>query len=907
MPISANGQRVESNSYQIDGVSAVSQAWGGAAVITPNAESVKEIRVVSSWYSADSGGNAGAQVQVVSQNGTNDLHGSFVFKRNTPGLNAYQKWGGPHGEAPQRANQLQSQTAGSLGGPLLRDKLFFFFSYEGQRQDKNSLTTAWVETPELVAAINAQRAGSLATQFLNYPGMTPPRVATVLETRDLGSLTGALGQPVTEAAGGGLDGIPDVQRAQLEGFSKTTAQQFNTRVDYSVTQNDRLAFSMFYVPVNTRSNDAGANSARPMGDFLSERRNMAGTLLWTRTLSPTMINEARFNVMRWYFDEIASNPDTPWGLPRLQVNQPAGENLLLTYGPGVGPGVFYQTSYNFRDTLTKVLNSHALKFGVDIVAEQNNDKAPWAGRPTYSFDNLWSFANDAPSSEGTTFFDPDSGAFTDLTAYARSSKYALFVQDDWKLTSTLTVNAGLRWDYFAPLRSKNDQISNLMLGPNEGLIGASLKLGGDLYEQDRNNFGPQAGFAWTPGRFNQKLVLRGGFGIGYNRLPGSRLLESRFNPPYFAGFLLKGPDILYAPAATVTGFDYPPNPAATLTFDPVTNLPVTGPPVNVNATQQDLPNPYTQRYSVDSEYDLGGGWVAGVGYQGSRGRGLPRMVPYQLFVEPNPTLGTVNMLLPDAYSHYNALLTRISRRFASGYLLNAEYRFGRSMDTCSNDQNCQQTYPFDQSTEWGPSDYDVTHSFKLYGTWDLPIFRDRRDALGFIAGGWQLSGILTASSGFPWTPVYGGGLCQVAVAGGSVCPQRPASYSGGAPESASEEELMQQYGQFTGGPSNYFTPPPGGVFAVPPPPGLGRNSFRGPGYFTIDMSAVKRFGFPSVPGLGNNTGLEFRVNAYNLFNTLNLKPFAFNSASTDISNADFGRATAALSGRVVEFQGRFSF
>ena len=388
-------------------MSAVSQAWGGAAVITPNAESVKEIRVVSSSYSADSGGNAGAQVQVVSQNGTNDLHGSFVFKRNTPGLNAYQKWGGPHGEAPQRANQLQSQTAGSLGGPILRDKLFFFFSYEGQRQDKNSLTTAWVETPELVAAINAQRAGSLATQFLNYPGMTPPRVATVLETRDLGSLTGALGQPVTEAAGGGLDGIPDVQRAQLEGFSKTTAQQFNTRVDYSVTQNDRLAFSMFYVPVNTRSNDAGANSARPMGDFLSERRNMAGTLLWTRTLSPTMINEARFNVMRWYFDEIASNPDTPWGLPRLQVNQPAGENLLLTYGPGVGPGVFYQTSYNFRDTLTKVLNSHALKFGVDIVAEQNNDKAPWAGRPTYSFDNLWSFANDAPSSEGTTFFDPD--------------------------------------------------------------------------------------------------------------------------------------------------------------------------------------------------------------------------------------------------------------------------------------------------------------------------------------------------------------------------------------------------------------------------------------------------------------------------------------------------------------------
>jgi len=760
-----------------------------------------------------------------------------------------------------------------------------------------------------VNAIKTLRPNSLATQFLNYPGMTPPRVSTVLATRDLGSLTGALGQPVADPAGGGLDGIADVQRVQLQGFNDTTARQFNTRIDYSLTQKDLLAFSMYFVPVTTTSSDPSVygNTARPMGDFSSERRNMVGTLLWTRTLSGSMINEARFNVTRWYFDEIASNSSMPWGLPRLSVNQPAGENLLLTYGPGVGPGVFYQTTYNVRDTVTKVMNSHALKLGGDIIKEQNNDKAPWAGRPTYNFDNLWSFANDAPASEGTTFFDPKTGAFTDLTAYARTSYYALFAQDDWKLKPNLTVNLGLRWEYFAPLQSKNDQISNLVLGPNNSLLGARLQLGGDLYRPDKNNFGPQVGAAWTPGRFDQKLVVRGGFGLGYNRLPGSRLLESRFNPPYFAGFLLKGADILYAPAATATGFDYPANPAATLTFDPATNLPVTGPPVNVNATQQDLPNSYTYRYSAEAEYDIGHGWVGALGYQGSRGRGLPRLVPYQLMVEPNPRLGVVNMVLPDAYSHYNALLTRITRRFANGYLLNAEYRFGRSMDTCSNDANCGQTYPIDQSTEWGPSDFDVTHSFKLYGTWDLPIFRDRHDLVGNLLGGWQLSGIFTASSGFPWTPVFGGGLCQVAVAGGGICPQRPIAYNGNASTSASEDVLMQQYGQFTGGPLNYFTPPPAGTFTTPPRPGLGRNSFRGPDYFSTDMSIVKRFGFPAMPALGNNAGLEIRANAYNLFNSLNLKPFGFNSNSTQIENPDFGRATAALAGRVVEFQARFSF
>ena len=909
VPVSANGQRVEGNNFQLDGVTAMSQAWGGAAVVTPNQESVKEIHVVSSTYSAENGRNTGATIQVVSQNGTNDFHGSLVFKRNTPGLNAFQKWGGPHGEAPQRVSRLLSQEAGSIGGPILKNKLFFFFSYEGQRNKQTSLGTLWVETPELVNAIRTQRPNSLATQFLGYPGMTPARIANVLETRDVGSLTGVAGQAVSDPFGGGLDGVPDVQRVQVEGFANTKAQQFNTRVDYSVTKNDLVAFSMYFVPNTTNFNDASewGNTGRPAGDFTSSRRNMVGTLLWTRTLSPTMINEARVNVTRWYFDEIASNPSMPWGLPRLWVNQAVGtDSPLFSYGPGVGPGVFFQTTYNVRDTLTKVVNSHALKLGGDIIREQNNDKAPWAGHPAYHFNSLWSFANDAPLDEGA-FFNPSNGAFTDLTAYARGAYYGLFAQDDWKIRRNLTLNLGLRWEYFAPLRSKNDHIANLLLGPNEGLIGASLKVGGDLYKPDKNNFAPQLGFAWTPGRFANELVIRGGFGMGYNRLPGSRTLESRFNPPFFAGFTLTGNNILYRPAADLKGFNYPNNPAATLTFDPNTNLPVTGPAVNVAATLQDLPNPYVYRYSLETEYDVGRGWVASVGYQGSSGHKLPRQVPYQLFVAPNPRLGNVNLLRTDAESDFNALLTRLTRRFADGYLLTAEYRFSKSTDTCSNDSNCSQTYPFDQSTERGPSDFDVTHTFKIFGTWDLPIFRQRTDALGKLVGGWQLSGIVTGSSGYPWTPVFGGGLCQAAVAGGGVCPLRPVGYTGGASNGTSNEVFMQQFGQFPGGPLQYFTPPPAGSFTVVPRPGVGRNSFRGPKYFSVDAVLAKRFGLPALPGLGNNAGIEIRANAYNLFNTLNLTPFTFNSPSTQIENGDFGRATSALAGRVVEFQGRFSF
>jgi hypothetical protein len=910
VPVSANGQRVEANNFALDGVTAMSQAWGGAAVVTPNQESVKEIRVTSSAYSAEYGRNTGAQVQVVSQNGTNDFHGSLVFKRNTPGLNSYQDgWIGPAGEQPQRVERRLSQTAGSIGGPIWRNKLFFFFSFEHSDSKQTSLATEWVETPELVAAIRSQRPSSIAATFLGYPGMTPPNAQTVLDTRDVGSLTGALGEAVSDPAGGGLDGIPDLQRVQLQGFNNTVARQFNTRIDYQVTANDLLAFSTYFVPVDTESNDPAVwgNTARPIGDFTSERRNMVGTLLWTRTLSPTMINEARFNVTRWYFDEVASNASQPWGLPRLWVNQPVGaDNPLLSYGPGVGPGVFYQTTYNFRDSVTKVINTHALKIGADLIFEQNNDKAPWAGTPEYHFSNLWNFANDVPFDQ-VAFFNPSSGEFTDLAAYARSSYYALFVQDDWKVRPNLTINAGLRWEYYAPLTSKNDQISNLILGPNDGLIGASLTTGGEIYERDLNNFAPQIGAAWVPERFDGRMAVRGGFGVAYNRLPGSRLLETRFNPPFFAGFTLTGDDIVYATAGDPLGFDYPPNPAAMLTFDPVTGLPVTGAPPNINATAQDLPNPRVYRYSLDTEYDIGGGWVASLGYQGSKGHDLARPVPYHLFVTPNPRIAQVNLLVTDVDSNYNAMLARLSRRYANGYLVSVEYRLGKSLDTCSSDQNCRQTYPFDQTTEKGPSDFDVRHAFKLFGTWDLPIFRDRRDLVGFLLGGWQLSGILTATTGYPWTPVFGGSLCQAAVAGGGVCPLRPIDYAGGALDDTSNETFMQPFGQFPGGPLQYFTPPPSGSFTVPPRPGVGRNSFRGPNYFSVDATLVKQFRLPTMRGLGDNGSIEFRVNAFNVFNNLNLRPFTFNSRSTQIENADFGQAIEALAGRVVEFQGRFSF
>jgi|RhiMethySRZTD1v2_1073278.scaffolds.fasta_scaffold08783_2 carboxypeptidase family protein/TonB-dependent receptor-like protein len=934
--VSAAGQRVEANNIQIDGVTAMSQAWGGASVVTPNQESVKEVRVLANNYSAEFGRNTGAQVLLVSENGTNDIHGSFFFKRNTPGLNSEQDFvraGTAIREDPQRVNQFLSQWGGSIGGPVYlplfglggkqfwkgKDKLFFFFSYETIGRSSSRLESQWIETPEFVSRINAVRPNSIANRILTFPGMTPPRVASVQNRDcaslningpcqvvsgglDIGSPTGVIGQRVG-IAGAGLDGIPDVRFASLTIPDNTTARQFNPRIDFQATAKDLVAFSMYFVPNNRDFNDAGGNKGRPGLDFTSARRNTVGTLLWTRTISPTTVNEARFNVTRWYFNEVQSNPNIGYGIPVDNVCF----GQCVNFGAHVGPGVFYQTTYNFRDTVSKVVNAHALKFGVDVISEQNNDRAPWAGRPTFDFGNLWNFANDAPINQNA-FFDPATGAFTELTAYARSKYYALFVQDDWKARPNLTLNLGLRWEYFTPLRSASGRISNLVLGPNGSLQGARIKTGGDLFNPDRNNFGPQLGFAWNPKPL-EKIVLRGGFGVGFNRLPGSRLLESRFNPPFFANFNFDeaSGNIRYATASDLNSFNYPANPAARLTFDPTTGLPLTGPPVGVNAVLQDVPNSYAYRYSMAAEFDAGAGWIASLAYQGGAAHKLPRRVSQQLFVTPNPRLGNVNLMLTDVNSNFNALLAGATRRFSKGFLFNAEYRWAKSLDTCSNDHDCRQTFPFDQSTEYGPSDFDVRHAFKASGVWTLPIFRDGKGVAGKLAGGWELSGILTASSGFPWTPVVGGSACGVVVAGGGICPLRPIAQIRPAATNDIGNDTFLGAGQFPGGGVTFFTPPPPGSFTSPPRPGVGRNSLRGPGYFSIDMTAIKSFRLPSKSFLGENGGVEIRANAYNLFNRLNLTPFKANEDNTQIQHPDFGRAIGALSGRVAEVQVRFSF
>jgi len=309
-------------------------------------------------------------------------------------------------------------------------------------------------------------------------------------------------------------------------------------------------------------------------------------------------------------------------------------------------------------------------------------------------------------------------------------------------------------------------------------------------------------------------------------------------------------------------------------------------------------------YSLEMQYDFPWRLVASVGYQGSSSHKLLRIVQEGFLHTPNPAFFAVFFPTPDVNANFNAMNVRVTKQLRHGFEIDGKYRWSKSIDTLSFEGPgfvTNQTFPQDQRFERGPSDFDVRHSVTISGLWDLPIFRTRKDFVGKVLGGWEINGIFTAHTGFPWTPLIGG--CVSTPGGPQLCPSRPDRYFGGALNDTGDEAFIRPGGNFPGGGAKFFdTTGPGTN-----PPGIGRNSFRGPRYADLDLSLVKRTVLPSFHVLGENAALELRANMFNALNWLNLAPFGFFTPSTDVNNPNFGRATAGLAGRVIELQARFSF
>ncbi len=992
--ISANGQRVSSNNYLVDGVSVNSLGLGGAAVVTPNQESVKEVSVVTSSYSAEDGRNTGAQVKVVSQNGTNEFHGSAVINYGSPKLNAFNKYYGSAAQprAPTRVEQYERKFAGSLGGPIYlprfgeggpahwsgKDKLFFFGSYEGLRRSNTNSSDVFIETPEFADYVQRTRPGSFAARLFSTTGVRPRVIATGLQTPgpngprqavngsaglsfDIGSITAPPGQNVNTTV---FDGIPDVTLARIAVPSSTRGNQYNTRIDYNLSARDQFAFSTYFTKLN---NFSGSASGRPFEDISFKPFNSAATFTYLRTISSSILNEARANFTRFNANELADLGATDLSIPRLQV-QGFGTGFSFGGAPSFGidrgrPNTRTQNTYEFRDTLTWVRGNQALKFGGEARLEQNNNNEVAEARPEFTFKSLLDLANDSVFFENVAV-DPLTGGSANGQRYFRSRTYGAFVQDDWKFRPNLTLNLGIRYEYQTPLTEKQGRLTNYVFGPN-GIVDGRVVPVNRLYNPDRNNFAPRIGFAYAPnykgfgGLFGEnRAVIRGGFGISYDRIFENLLTQSRGNTPFFArvGLCCSGTNnaadpgpILYSFGRGGSPFNYPLNPALQRGIDPRTGglldaNPQTLPggfirrdvPVEINGTPSELPNAYVYNYSLELQYQLTPKTVTAVGYQGSTGHklirtiDLNRLMPGDTFdlnrdrvqtadvrgnpVTPrltgNPNFDRIFFPLPDVNSNYNALILRVTRQYARGLSGEAVYRWSKSIDTSSFGRGTQQDFPIDQRLDRGPSDFDIRHNLIASVLWDLPFFRARHGALGKLLGGFQVNGILDLHSGFPFTPiVFAPDVSDPN--GDGILPDRPTQYFGGVVTNPSNQDFIN--GIFgTRGPAIFGVFPDCNNFPtrcfnsiVRGAPGIGRNSFRGPRYRSVDLSVVKQTRLPGF--LGERSNLELRANMFNAFNLLNLPSFQPATDQVNITSQDFGRATFGLAGRIIELQARFSF
>jgi hypothetical protein len=962
-PITANGQRVSSNNYQIDGSSVNSQTQGGAAVITPSQESVKEVQITSSTYSAEDGRNSGAQIKVVSQNGTNQWHGSGFFKLNDPSLNAFNKY--PRSSTlagPTRVEQKYKSFGGSFGGRIIRDRLFFFFAYEGLRNNSNNTYTSYVETAAFRQAVIAGRPNSLTARILGDPNAVP-RIVSVLTPScsdlsgdvngdgrdvdgdgvpdsnlgcvvvgnglDIGSLTGATGiyaqffNARRAPVGGGLDGIADLQKVLLASSNKFAGNQYNTRIDYNATSNDQFTVSSYIVP-NTATNSDGGSQSRPSGDITSKRLSYALGFIYRKNISPTMLNEARFNITRWGYDEAKSNPNANFGFPRIEIESLFGDRLRYGAAYGINtPGLISERQLEFRDVFTNVIGNHAVRIGGEYRRDLNSNGEIGGARPLYSFKGLWNFANGTPIFEQIVTDQQGKPAANNTKFH--TGDLGLFIQDDWKFRPNLTLNMGLRWEVFSPITADNGVIGNLLLGPTGGLTGAKITTQKNLTESNYKNFAPQLGFAYSPNWLGEnKLVIRGGGGIGFDRLPNALLANARRNPPNGSlfqvccgtngttdGFGTPFADgqISYVASGDGTIFGYPANPRLGGGTNPTTGLPLNG-AIEIYGTPTKLPDATVYRYSLEGQYQLPANMVATVGYQGSLGRHFVRILPIHI-TQPgsNPNIFAAYFASPDVNSNYNAMITRLQGRFFKQVSFDMNYRWAKSIDTASFESPTaftNQSFPVDQKEERGPSDFDVRHAFVASATWEPSWFKGQQNIGGDLLSGWSISPIVTWNSGFPWTPKIDGCL-QQANTPGNFCDLRPTSYNGTQPASNSNANFLRPGGIFGVAGTSIFGTNTNTNNPFLNRPGIGRNVFRGPRYFDVDMAISKKIGLSKVGFLGENANVDVRFNFFNIFNTLNLTPFNSNTDSTRVTSTNFGRATSALSGRVGEFQIRFSF
>jgi hypothetical protein len=873
--INASGQRDEANSYTVDDTSTNGVARGGITNLTPNTESVEEVRVVSNNFSAVDGRSPGAQIQVITKAGTNQFRGSGSYYFQNDKLSAKNVF---ETSVPKFD---KNQFGYSFGGPIVRNQLFFFTSYEGLRQEGARGSNFTVETPEFRNFVLQRSPNSIAARLLRD---FAPAVDPTSGFRDLGS-------PAPGAGIGPADGIMDVGSAFFVPEGWRRGNQFNARADYELRPGKDRLYGNFY-----RTNSyAVTGGVRPEFNRPTPNTTHYWNVNYTKTFSSSRLNEVRVGMMR-----LVGLPDVPRHLEIPGINIQGG---VSGFGQSGYPNGWWQTNWHLKDIFTVVKSSHLIKMGGELRQMYGSASNTNNYIPNYTFSNLLNFADDE-ALQVQRYVDPRTGepvtAFSELT----QTEWALFIDDDWKVTRNLTINMGLRYENYGTFKDSDDTLRNIVLGQGstifEQIGNARVDFVDEFFAADNNNIGPRLGFAWDP-KGDGKMSVRGGYGLAFDRLMNLPAENYRHSPPLRASVILGQqfgtPNFTYSLGdASRPYLGYPVDSALQVGLDDRNGI--RGARVALTVVDPDLKSPYTHNWFAGVQREIPLGIVAELNYLGSAGRQLHNAYNVNRFVGDlatdntftgfNPSFAGITMVRSNSRANFHGGTFTLRRNFKQGYMLQGAYTFGKAMNDA--DQAVGATAfqdAADIAADYAIAGYDVRHKLALVGLWEIPFFRNSTGLKQKLLGGWQLAGSAIMQTGNPinvtTTATFATGDFNGDGSGGD----RPNAPTSGVKTSGwSQEEYLA--GIFR---AADFPVPARGTNG-----NLVRNAYRGPGYADVSLSLSKRF--QVTPKI--NT--EVRIDAFNAFNRVNLS-----DPNMDLSNTNFGRSTSQLNTRAIQLGFRLRF
>jgi carboxypeptidase family protein/TonB-dependent receptor-like protein len=866
--VTVEGGRDSSTNYAIDGVYVRSLRFNNLS-LTPPLDAVQELNVLRNSFTTEYG-QGQAVVSIVTKSGTNRFSGSgYDYLRNT-GLEAENYFGQKPGD--------RNQAGFTLGGPVVKNKIFAFGAYEALRTKQAKSLFASVPNPAFVAG----NFSSLATAITD-PVTGQPFPGNVIPASRFSKFASVLAPTIPAPNTAGVNNYLAI-RDFTDDADTTTA-----RSDQVLSSKHNL-FERFMYYKGSQLNPG----AFTYTNFPQKGRNLAVGDTWV--VSQNVVNEIRVGYnYAYHLNSPISLDDRNW-VGDIGLRNLAGSTDPLDYGrpnwtisgfSGNGEGTITQGAtenmFSVSNATSWVKGRHNLRFGLQAqyrIFEHLTEVPP---RGTFTFTGQ--FTGNPVADFLLGFCSTCTGAFGNSRSTYHSPTLAPFIDDNWQISRVLTLQMGMRWEYLAPWHEINDQEGSFDAGTGKiafHKVPANLPaqlvplvinqdnfFPAGIVQKDLNNWGPRVGLAYNA---SDKTVVRTGFGVYYDNLNLNELQFSRLVPPMYGQFSLQ-------PTRTDLSMN------ADVLFPDLNNIPQFPAPFSMDPSNRSA---YTVQWNGNVQRSLGDQYVVEVAYTGSRSynehkryninQAIPGTTPIQTRV-PYPQFQSAILYSSDAgFAHFNGVSFRLEKRYSAGLFFLGNYQLSKSIDNGSGEIEANDTaYAWDLSADKGYARYDQRHRAAFSFGYELPFgpgkpMLSAGGPVAYVFGGWQVQGIVRVGSGFPLS-VSATNVCQC----GNYVPQRVNIVSPGS-FGIIDNPLPTHWFDQTA-----YSAPLAGTQG-----NAGRNTIRGPGTQQVNFSISKRFPV-------SQARVEFRAEMFNLLNHNN-----FGNPDTNISNSTVGTITTADDGRSVQ-------